>query len=352
MQKVSILKAIQLLILLFLIFGGLYYAKSFLIPITFAAIFSMLVAPVTIWLESKGMNRAIAVIISILCIVFVVAGISWLIAWQVSDLLKDAASIEQNLTKKISEVKSYISNSLGISPEKQAELSSKQSQSSGLANSVGKILGGVGGLLTNFLLVSVYIFLLLYFRTHLKKFVLQLTPKENAVKTEQVIEKCRTVAQKYLSGLGLMIVGLWIMYSIGFSVAGVKSPIFFAILCGLLEIVPFVGNLAGTAITLLMSIAQGGSTNVIIGILITYGLVQFIQSYVLEPLVVGAEVNINPLFTIIGIVVGELVWGIPGMILAIPLLGIIKIICDNVPNLKPYGFLLGVEKERKKNSGK
>ncbi len=64
----------------------------------------------------------------------------------------------------------------------------------------------------------------------------------------------------------------------------------------------------------------------IMGILITYALVQFIQSYIIEPLVVGSEVNINPLFTIIAIVLGEAVWGVPGLILAIPLLGIFKII--------------------------
>ncbi|MEJ7671601.1 MAG: AI-2E family transporter [Chitinophagaceae bacterium] len=85
---------------------------------------------------------------------------------------------------------------------------------------------------------------------------------------------------------------------------------------------------------------------ILIGVLITYAVVQFIQTYILEPLVVGAEVNINPLFTIIAIVLGELIWGIPGMVLAIPLTGIFKIICDNVEPLKPYGFLIGKEKRR------
>ncbi len=146
----------------------------------------------------------------------------------------------------------------------------------------------------------------------------------------------------------MMIGCLWVMYGIGFSIIGVKGAIFFAILCGLLEIVPFVGNLTGNAITVLMVIAQGGSMQMVLGVLITYAVVQFIQTYLLEPLVVGSEVNINPLFTIIGIVLGELIWGIPGMILVIPLLGIAKIICDNVDGLKPYGYLLGRGKVEKK----
>jgi len=118
------------------------------------------------------------------------------------------------------------------------------------------------------------------------------------------------------------------------------------LLCGLLEIIPFIGNLTGTALTLIMALSQGGGANMAIGILITYGCVQFIQTYILEPLVVGAQVKINPLFTIIAIVIGELIWGIPGMILAIPLLGIAKIIFDNVDSLKPYGFLIAEEKKK------
>ena len=348
MQGVSLSRAVLFLLFLFLLFSGLYYAKSFLIPIAFAALLSMLLLPVAEWLEKKGMGKVISIILAILVIVLFFAGVIWLISWQLSDIMKDSESINQNLTKKVTELRNYISSSLGISNPKQEEVMAKQQSEAGGSGIAGKILSGLGGFVTNLLLVLIYIFLFMFFRTHLKKFILQLVPKTDIPKTEEVITKCRTIAQKYITGLGMMIVCLWVMYGIGFSIAGVKSPILFAVLCGVLEIIPFVGNLAGTTITLLMTIAQGGGTNVIIGILITYALVQFIQSYIIEPLVVGAEVNINPLITIMGIVLGELVWGIPGMILAVPFLGIIKIICDNVQGLKPYGFVLGQEKEKKK----
>ena len=97
-----------------------------------------------------------------------------------------------------------------------------------------------------------------------------------------------------------------------------------------------------------MVVIQGGGSGMVLGVVITYFIVQFLQSYFLEPLVVGAEVNINPFFTIIILVLGEIVWGIPGMVLAIPLLGIVKIICDHVPSLKPYGYLIGSDQKKKK----
>jgi predicted PurR-regulated permease PerM len=189
----------------------------------------------------------------------------------------------------------------------------------------------------------------MYYRSRIKKFILQLVSTQQKQNAEQVIGNIQKVSQQYLTGLGMMIACLWVMYSIGFSIVGVKHAVFFAILCGLLEIVPFVGNLTGNFITILMVLALGGSMNMVFGIIITYAIIQFLQTYILEPLVVGVQVNINPLFTVMVIVLGELVWGIPGMVLAIPLLGIVKIICDHIEPLKPYGFLIG--KERKKKRG-
>ena len=206
------------------------------------------------------------------------------------------------------------------------------------------------GFAANTVIVLIYIFLFLFYRIHLKKFILRLVPADQRTETQKVIRETSRVAQKYLIGLALMIVTLWVLYSIGFSIAGVRNAIFFAILCGLLEIVPFVGNITGTALTILMAMTQGGGTNMIVIILVTYVVVQFFQTYILEPLIVGSEVNINPLFTILGIILGELIWGIPGMVLAIPTLGILRVIFDHVPALQPYGFLIGEEKKGKKRA--
>jgi predicted PurR-regulated permease PerM len=136
------------------------------------------------------------------------------------------------------------------------------------------------------------------------------------------------------------------MYGIGFTIVGVKNALFFAILCGLLEIIPFIGNLTGTAFTLGMALIQGGSSNMIIGILVVYATVQFVQTYLVEPLIVGAQVSLNAMATIISLVAGELLWGIPGLILAIPLMGIVKIICDHVPGLQPFALLIGDDEKK------
>jgi predicted PurR-regulated permease PerM len=286
-------------------------------------------------------------------LLLVFSGIVALLAWQISDLAGDVTKMEQRIMQGATQLRTALSNTFGLTPERQQEIIKKQqsSGSGGLANAVMGFMSSFMGILANSLLVLIYLFLFLYYRSHLKKFILKIVPPESKTEAETTIQEASKVAQKYLSGLGMMIVALWIMYGIGFSIAGVKNAIFFAILCGLLEIVPFVGNITGTSLTILMALTQGGGSSMITGILVTYVVVQFLQTYILEPLVVGSEVNINPLFTILVIILGELIWGIPGMILAIPLLAILKIICDHIPSLQPYGFLVGEEKKSKTGGG-
>lgn len=306
----------------------------------------MLLLPLSRRLEIKGINKGLSAIICLLVFLFSVSGVFALLFWQISDLAKDFSHVEQKIISAIGQLKLFINSELGISQAEQEKIIAEQ-QKSGQGAASNAILGFMG-ILINIILVLVYTFLFLYFRAHLKAFVMKLTPVEAHDKTARIIRDSSQVAHKYLTGMFMMIVLLWILYGIGFSLAGIPNAIFFAVLCGVLEIVPFVGNLTGSGLTLLMAISQGGGT-MAIGVIITYAMVQFIQTYIIEPLVVGSEVNINPLFTILALVLGEELWGISGMILAIPLLGITKIVFDNVESLKPYGFLIGGEKKRRQN---
>jgi predicted PurR-regulated permease PerM len=348
LQMPGLQKPVSVLFFSFLVIAGIYFAKPFLVPLCFGGLLSMLFLPVSRWLEKKGFAKGLAIVSCVLVFVVILSGIVWLITWQVTDLTSDLGNIEQKVTRMINDVKQTINKKFGISTKQQDEFLKNNGGSSGGASTMISTIGStLMSFFVDFILVLVYIFLFMYYRGHIKKFILQLIPARQKGNAEEIITGIQKVSQQYLTGLGLMIVGLWIMYSIGFSIVGVKFAVFFAILCGLLEIVPFVGNLTGTLLAVLMVVIQGGGTGMIVGVLITYAIVQFFQTYILEPLVVGAEVNINPLFTILVLVAGELVWGIPGMVLDIPLLGIVKIICDHIEPLKPYGFLIGQEKKKK-----
>ncbi len=344
MQNLSLQKWLRVLLFSVLFVIVLVYAKSFLIPLTFAIVISMLLMPVTVWLQKHHFPNWLATLCSLLLFIGVIGGIIYILAWQLSDLTQDFGNIEDQATKKIHQFQHYLQEKLGVSVRKQNKIASGEVSNSSdtyLAGAVSGLLAGIGSFLTDFILFIVYIFLVILYRSHLKEFALRMFFSNHRSHASAVMEKCREVSQKYVSGLALMIVALTVMYSIGFGLVGVKSFILFAMLAAVLETVPFVGNIAGTLLTILMTIAQGGSNMMVLGVFITYVTVQFIQTYFLETLVVGENVNLNPLVTIAGLVAGELIWGIPGMVLTIPLLGMAKIVFDNIEPLQPIGYLLG-----------
>lgn len=346
MEKLQ--QTVLVLLLFILGFAGLYYSAPFVVPIVLAAVLAMLFIGLCNYFESKGISRAIASLFCLLLFVSSVALVIVLLSIQLSSLLENLDEMKSRVYNLFNNFRNWIDDTLGIDNKQQKEIIEKQETSPG--HMMFKFASGMLGIAINTILVLVYMYLMMLYRTHIKKFVLKLVARHEKTDTDEVVHKTVEVSQKYLSGLATMIGLLWVMYGIGFSIIGVESAIFFAVLCGLLEIIPFIGNLTGTSITLLAVIAQGGQSDKIIGVLIVYALVQFIQTYILEPLIVGEQVNINPLFTIMAIVLGEMVWGVAGMILAIPLLGMLKIICDHHPDLQPYGFLIGPENPKQKKT--
>ena len=344
MQKPTIYKTVNVLFFFFLVFTGLFFAKPFLVPLCFAGLFALLFLPVCRKFEHWGISRGLATLFCVLIFLIVIGGIVTLVAWQVNDLVSDLGNVKQKATQMLEQVKSYVSKTFGMAPAEQEKMIEEQTKNSNGA--ISDFGSSIFGFVVDFILMLVYMFLFLHARNHIRRFILRLIPKENTATAEEAMSNIQKVTQQYLTGMSLMIVCLWVLYGIGFSILGLKNPFFFAILCGLLEIIPFVGNLTGNSLAVLMAITQGGGMSMIIGILIAYAIIQFFQTYILEPLVVGAGVNINPLFTIIALVIGELIWGIPGMVLAIPLLAIVKIICDHIDSLKPYGFLIGSSKKK------
>lgn len=337
------------LALVFLILWGLYLAKLFLIPLCIAGILATLFLPFCNWMEQRKIYKGLAVFLCLLSLLFIISLLLSLLGWKISELLNDLTIIKEKAFHTGNAIQQYVFNHLNISVEEQFSILKKEQPS--YANVFQVVFGSIASVLSSFILVLVYFAFLLYYRNHIKKFLLKLTPSSKREEMQVVIHNATQVSQQYLFGLSKMIVLLWIMYAIGFAIIGVENALFFAILCGLLEIVPYVGNITGTTLTVLVSAIHSATPTLLFGIVLVYGIVQLIQGWVLEPLILGPQVKINPLFTILVLVLGQLLWGIPGIILAIPLTAIFKIICDHIDPMKPYGFLIGeIECTPNKNS--
>jgi len=340
---------IKKLLILFLVIAGLHYAKVFLMPLAIGGVLATLFLPFCKWMEEKKVPKVLAALICLFVLLLAIAGVGALLDWQISELANDFSLITQKAIDAVDRIQEYIFNHFGISAEKQSQMLKKEQPSiTGIMQMVATSLAYV---FTNFILVMAYIFLLLYYRNHIKRFFLKITPASQQNEIEQVLHGVTHVSQQYLLGLTKMIVCLWIMYSIGFTIIGVKNAIFFAIICGLLEIIPFIGNFTGTTLTVFVAAVQGASLPMLVGIVGIYVAIQFIQEWVLNPIIVGPQVKINPFTTIIALILSGLIWGIPGIFIAIPLFAMFKIVCDHFEPLKPYGFLMGEIKPGKGEPG-
>lgn len=344
MQKSLLIKWVLVLLLLFLSFTMLIYAKPILLPLTLAGLLAMLFMPLSSWLEKKHVSRGLSSLISVLVFLLILALVFYFFVWQITSITRDISEIERNVSDRLNDVQQFLYRTFGITPTEQNKMITGE-KSDGMRSMITTFMGSLVFFVINFIITLVYMFMLMYFRSRIKNFILQLVSDRDKPKTERVIAQSSKAAQHYLIGFAVLVTILWVSYSIDFLIIGVQNAVFFAALCGMLEIIPFVGSLSAIILTILMVLSQGGGGGMVLSVVITYVAIQFTQFYIVQPWLLGGEVNINPLFAILVLLLGESVWGLGGMIIAIPLTGMIKIVFDNVEALHPYGYLLGKKRE-------
>lgn len=227
------------------------------------------------------------------------------------------------------------------------QLEQQSEQDGQLMNIEKKIPAMLAGIVSNvfsfisyMLLILVYIFFFMFYHRKFENAIVGMFPEKDQEKARTIINDASSIAQKYLLGRLILIAILAVLYMIAFSISGIEHAIFVSLLAALFSLLPFVGNIIALGLALGMSFIGGGETGQIVIILISFGIIQFIESYILEPYVVGDKVDLNPVVIIVGIVLGGLVWGVMGMILVIPILGILKVVFDSIEPLRPLGYVL------------
>lgn len=342
-QQLSVLKKINPFLLFgVLFFGSIYLASSFLIPLSVAVLIALMLVPVSRWLEKRGLGRGFASFLSLLLVVVFFVGVFSIVTYQVSSLAENWDQTKQQVTSTIEQIEAYMDRN-GVSTEWISQRLEKISESSG--SDIKNMLSATITTLGKFLLMLIYTYLLLYYRSRFKQFIQKLTPNKNSEETEDVVEQTSEIAQAYLFGKFLLIVILSVLYGVGFAVIGIKYAVVVAVIAGVLSIIPYFGNIIGGGLAILFALITSGSVNDIIGVLAVISVAQLLENYVLTPIVVGKRVDLNPFFTIMIVVLGGAVWGIPGTIVAVPYLGILKILFDHTPAMAPYAFLVGINEE-------
>jgi len=144
-------------------------------------------------------------------------------------------------------------------------------------------------------------------------------------------------------GLLLEAIIVAILNSAALLILGVEYAILLGVIGAILNMLPYIGGIIAIALPLLMATVTKDGYSTQLGILVAYLIIQFIDNNFLVPRIVSSKVQINALVSIVVVLLGNALWGVPGMFLSIPFVAILKIIFDRVEGMRPWGKLLGDE---------
>lgn len=337
------MRSASMLLLISLIVYGMVVAKSLLVPLLFAIVFAVILSPLTDKLESWYVPRFLASILSLLLGLSVLVAVSLFFYSQITGFVDELELVERRLRDLVTQLESqmapYTDINLGESlrslPNTIITYVSDNFQELGMG------VLSAASTLTSIFIVPVYVVLILMFRNFLKEFAIRAFSNGDQKKVEKMLLRIKSVVQYYILGMLMVICILAVLYSSMLSLFGVDNALFFGVFAALLNIIPFVGPLLGSVFPILYAWITMDSLIIPLGILIGFYVVQLFEGNLLTPAIVGRQVSLNPLITLLAIFVGAQIWGLAGMILFIPASAIMKVIFDETESLRPYGFLLG-----------
>ena len=327
--------------------------KKILSPLIFSLLFSILLLPVANFLEKKlRFRRALASLFSILFLVLVIGGTIYLIGTQLGRVADDWPKFKGEILNAVNNIQDWVSTTFHVNIAKQKTYINNAASNAVSAGPsvVGATVVSVSGIVLFLVLTFIYTFFMLFYRRLLMTFLIEVFDKDDSMIVYDVTESVQEMVRKYIVGLLLEMLIVSSVTCIEFSIVGIRYAILLGLITGILNIIPYIGIFTSMLLTSLITFATAASLGkvwLVLGLMISTHIV---DANILLPLIVGSKVKLNSLITLLGVVVGELIWGIAGMFLAIPLIAIFKIIFDRIEDLKPWGLLLGDEKDERPGS--
>ena len=328
------------------IFLFIIYAADIVSPILLSFFLTILLYPMFKWLRNKKVPEMVSIIIVLVVLLAGMALLVWFISSQVSRLIEDFPSLRANVTAHLERLSNWINSKTNFSTQKQLELINQQSEK--LVNFAGGYLGGIASSLTAlfvfFGLVPIYIFLLLFYRNLLLRFVFMWFVPADHTRVKDTLQETQVIIKSYLGGLLIQIAYITILLGGILMILGIKHALLIGILFAILNLIPYIGALIGNIIGVLLTLTSSDQLGPILTVLITIAAVQFLDNNILMPKIVGSKIRINALTSIVAVITGGALAGISGMFLSLPVVAVLKVVFDRSNSFKQWGVLFGDER--------
>ncbi|HEX9980259.1 MAG TPA: AI-2E family transporter [Flavobacterium sp.] len=319
----------------------LFYGQNIITPALIALLFAILLNPITEFFKKKlRFPHVLAVLFTVTLFIMFFVGLIFFLSWQITDMVSDWEKIKTNVNFHITNLQGYVKDRFGLSTTEQRELIDNATSETG-REIVGSTLISVTDTLVNLALIPIYTFLILLYKTHFIKFLCKLFTHDYHGKLQEILMQIKVSVQSYIVGLFLQMLSVSTLTSIGYMIIGAEYAILLGVITGILNLIPYVGIFFACMLSIVATLSGSPDVSIILSVVIVNVVVQFIDNNVLVPMIVSSKVEINALVSIVGIITGGAIAGVAGMFLAIPLLAILKVIFDRIPELSPWGYLMG-----------
>jgi predicted PurR-regulated permease PerM len=321
----------------------LYIARGIIIPIVFAMIFAIVLHPAVNFFIRLKINRIIAITITLILTFLVIILIGSLLISEISRLSESLPVLVNKFTVLINQNITDASAYFEINPDKIHAWITKTQHDiiNSSSTAIEHTFVILGSLLVVLFLLPVYIFLMLYYQPLLFEFILRFFGIKHKSKVSEIVTQTKTVIQGYLVGRLIEVLILTILNSITLLIIGIDYALILGFIGALFNVIPYIGGIVAMILPMMVALVTKSSPIYALYVFIAYYIIQLIDNHYFVPFVVASKVKINALFSIIVVFAGNALWGIPGMFLSIPILAIVKLVCDNIEPLNPWGFLLG-----------
>jgi predicted PurR-regulated permease PerM len=326
----------------------IYLGSSVLAPLLLAFFICIMLLPVYRFFKRRKVPEVLSIALTLLLLIIGIALIGWFLSVQIGSLISDFPEIRDNVTKHLNTLSHWINKKTSFSTQKQLQLINEQSNK--LLDYAGGMLSNAAGSLTSILifvgLLPIYIFLLLFYKNLLLRFVFLWFPEPDHAKVEEAMRETQSIIKSYLVGLLIQISYITILLGGLLFLFGIQHALLIGIIFAILNLIPYVGALFGNIIGVLLTLTSSEEIWPIFVVLGTIAAVQFLDNNILMPRIVGSKVKINALTSIVGVIVAGSLAGISGMFLSLPVIAVLKIIFDRTESFKQWGVLFGDEQPK------
>jgi predicted PurR-regulated permease PerM len=320
----------------------LYIGRSLIQPLVFAIIFSILLFPIEKLIRLRVKIEWLSIIFTFLVVISPVLVLGALLSMQLINIMDTLPSITEKLRLGAVQLEHYIQNLLPLFGTGKTLLISDpiDVMLDNLLDYLSEGIISTTTIVANFFLIFTYMFFMLYYRKSFKNFIIFQFRTSNRADIREVIGIIEDTIQSYLGGLFLVIVLLSIVNSIGLKIIGIEYAMFWGVLAGILAIIPYIGTAIGGMLPLFYALSTTDSFWQPAAIVLFYSFIQFLEGNLITPKIVGDKINVNPLFAIFSLIFFGNFWGLGGVILALPLISIIRIILSHFDNTRPLAVLM------------